>query len=44
LIASNGAEALEIIRNAKPDIVFMDLYMPLLNGDECCCEIKKPRN
>ncbi|MBE0501351.1 MAG: TIGR02266 family protein, partial [Desulfuromonadales bacterium] len=41
MIASNGAEAFEIIRNAKPDIVFMDLYMPLLNGDECCREIKK---
>jgi uncharacterized protein (TIGR02266 family) len=40
LVANNGAEALEIIKSEKPDIVFMDLYMPIMNGDECCREIK----
>ncbi len=30
--ASAGDEALEIIKNLKPDIVFLDIKMPVLNG------------
>lgn len=41
LTARNGQEALEIIRNnIVPDLVFMDLYMPKMNGAECCKAIK----
>lgn len=32
--ASNGHEFLELIENLKPDIVFMDINMPRLNGIE----------
>ncbi len=32
LAASNGADALERIRHAKPDCVLMDVVMPGING------------
>ena len=32
--APNGAEAIEIIRNEKIDIVFLDLTMPVMDGYE----------
>ena len=38
--ASNGSEALSAVKICGPDIVFMDLYMPSMNGDECCMKIK----
>jgi two-component system chemotaxis response regulator CheB len=30
--ASNGEEALEIVRERKPDVITMDLHMPKMNG------------
>jgi DNA-binding NarL/FixJ family response regulator len=32
--ASNGAEALELVVEAKPDVVLMDLSMPVMGGVE----------
>ncbi|MFQ5748312.1 MAG: response regulator [Planctomycetota bacterium] len=32
LVASNGKEALEIAAQAKPDLIFMDLQMPVMDG------------
>lgn len=32
--ASNGREALDVIRKAKPDVVLMDVNMPVMNGVE----------
>lgn len=32
--AANGAEALEISRQVKPDVVLMDIQMPVLDGVE----------
>ncbi|MBE9503703.1 MAG: response regulator [Proteobacteria bacterium] len=40
LTAYDGTEALELIRSEKPNLVLMDLYMPKLNGDECCRKVK----
>jgi DNA-binding response OmpR family regulator len=33
-VASNGAEALEILNAAMPHIVVLDLAMPVMTGDE----------
>ena len=38
--ARNGREALDVIREIKPDLVFLDLHMPDMNGDECCRIVK----
>ena len=40
LIATNGAEALELIRDEKPDLVFLDVMMPKMNGFEVCQAVK----
>ena len=32
--ASNGAEALQIAENEKPDIILLDTNMPVMNGHE----------
>lgn len=40
LQARNGEEALEMMIKNHPDMIFMDLYMPVMNGDECCHLIK----
>ena len=31
-IANDGAEALELVPQVKPDVVLMDLKMPVMNG------------
>ncbi|BDV42255.1 two-component system response regulator [Geotalea uraniireducens] len=38
--ARDGAEALEVVRAERPDLVFMDLNMPKMSGAECCAAIK----
>lgn len=40
LVARNGQEAFELIASQRPDLVFMDLYMPVMNGDEACRRVK----
>jgi len=40
ITASSGVEALKTVFSTKPDLVFIDLYMPDMNGDECCRMIK----
>lgn len=39
--ASNGEEGLAIIREEKPDVVFLDIMMPKLNGYEVCQRVKE---
>jgi len=34
--ASNGLEAMERIQKEKPDLVFLDIMMPKMNGLELC--------
>ena len=36
----NGAEAVEIEKKEKPDLVFMDIVMPEKDGTEALAEIK----
>ena len=39
--AENGEQALEIINEEKPQLVFLDVMMPKLNGMEVCRRVKK---
>ncbi|MCG9966701.1 response regulator [Pelotomaculum terephthalicicum JT] len=38
--ASNGLEAVELARSIRPDLVFMDVRMPLMGGLEALEKIK----
>ncbi len=40
LSASNGVEALEIIKAQNPVLVFMDVMMPKMNGFDVCNTVK----
>jgi len=41
LIAGNGEDALQIINQEKPQLVFLDVMMPKMNGIEVCRRVKK---
>ena len=38
--ASNGKEGLELIRNEAPELVFLDVMMPLMNGYDVCQAVR----
>ena len=40
LIAENGEEAIETIKLEKPDLVFLDVMMPKMNGFDVCYAVK----
>lgn len=40
LTASNGEEALEIIKAEKPNLVFLDVMMPKMSGFDVCHTVK----
>ncbi|WP_336518587.1 response regulator [Pollutibacter soli] len=41
LTADNGEKALDLIRRETPDLVFLDVMMPRMNGMEVCRKVKK---
>jgi two-component system, OmpR family, alkaline phosphatase synthesis response regulator PhoP len=41
LTANNGQEALKIIQEEQPDLVFLDVMMPHLSGLEVCEKVRK---
>ena len=41
LTADNGQTALEIIQTQKPDLVFLDVMMPKMNGMDVCKNVKQ---
>lgn len=41
LTAKNGLDALKLIENNKPDLILLDLLMPIMNGFEVLKELSK---
>lgn len=41
LIALNGTQGLTITKNITPHVILLDAIMPLMDGFECCKEIRK---
>jgi CheY-like chemotaxis protein/Tfp pilus assembly protein PilZ len=39
--AKDGIQALQIVKKEHPDLIFMDLHMPYMNGADCCALIKE---
>lgn len=44
LFAENGEQALELIQKEEPNLVFLDVMMPKMNGMEVCHKVKKELN
>jgi len=40
LLAGNGRQALELVEEARPDLVISDVMMPLMSGVELCQRLK----
>ena len=40
ITASNGEEALQAIRSARPNLVFLDVMMPKVSGFDVCRQAK----
>ena len=40
LVARDGAQALATIRRERPDLVLLDVMMPLLTGFEVCQQVR----
>ena len=41
--ATNGKEAVQLARETKPDIAFLDIRMPVMTGPEAAHEISAER-
>ena len=39
--AEDGAEALEIARTREPDVILLDVTMPMMDGLEACRQLKE---
>ena len=44
LVAHNGKEAMRLVEDESPEIVILDINMPIMNGIETLKEIKKTGN
>ena len=40
LVALNGQQALDIVQQIKPNVVLMDAVMPVMDGFECCRQMR----
>lgn len=41
LLAANGGEAFAIVQRERPDVVLLDVMMPVMNGFDVCKSIKR---
>lgn len=41
MTADNGEKALELIQSEKPNLVFLDVMMPKMNGMDVCRKVKQ---
>jgi two-component system alkaline phosphatase synthesis response regulator PhoP len=41
LLAEDGTQALDIIVSKRPNLVFLDIMMPTINGYQVCSIVKK---
>ena len=41
VVANNGAQAITLVQIEKPDLVLLDIMMPVLDGWQVCREIRK---
>ena len=39
-VAYDGAEGLEAVAKDKPDLIVLDVMMPVMNGHETCARLK----
>jgi uncharacterized protein (TIGR02266 family) len=39
-VVRSGKEVLEAVAEEMPDLIFLDMFMPEMNGDECCRKLK----
>ena len=42
-VARNGAEALELVETSHPDLVVLDVMMPVKSGYEVCVRMRERR-
>ena len=40
LTASDGIEGLQVARETKPDLIFLDLMMPGMSGEQVCAALR----
>ncbi len=40
ITAKDGKEALEMIKKEKPDLILLDVMMPVMNGFDACKQLK----
>ena len=40
-VANNGSDAISLIRQSRPDLVLLDIMMPVIDGWEVCRQVRE---